>query len=216
MRADVARRARCRRCEDEAWFFDTELLVLAERRACASTRCRSTGSTIRIRRVDIVPTALADLRGVARLALAAPLVRFLSIGLASTVAYALLFLVLAAPLGSVLASAAALALTAVANTAANRRLTFGIRGRERLGRQHLAGFIVFLIALGLTNAALGVLHGLEPHPPRLVEAAVLVLANLAATVTRYYALATWVFRVPPAPAPPVPAGESPGVGYRVP
>ncbi len=201
---------------DEAWFFDTELLVLAQRRGMRIHEVAVDWVDDPDSRVDIVPTALADLRGVARLALAAPLVRFLSIGLASTVAYALLFLVLAAPLGSVLASAAALALTAVANTAANRRLTFGIRGRERLGRQHLAGFIVFLIALGLTNAALGVLHGLEPHPPRLVEAAVLVLANLAATVTRYYALATWVFRVPPAPAPPVPAGESPGVGYRVP
>jgi putative flippase GtrA len=161
-------------------------------------------------RVEIVPTAIADLRGVARLAMAAPLVRFLGIGVASTLAYALLFLALAAPLGSVLASAVALALTAVVNTAANRRLTFGIRGRRRLGRQHLAGFIVFLIALGLTNAALGVLRGLDPHPPRLLEAAVLVAASLAATVTRYYALAAWVFR---APSTPVPAGESTTVGY---
>ena len=100
---------------------------------------------------------------------------------------------------------AALALTAVANTAANRRLTFGVRGRAHLGRQHLAGFIVFVIALGLTTGALAVVHGLDRRPGRLVEVAALVLANLAATVTRYFALSTWVFRAPasthPQPAP---------------
>jgi putative flippase GtrA len=186
---------------DEAWFFDTELLVLAQRHGMRIHEVAVDWVDDPDSRVDIVPTALADLRGVARLALAAPLMRFLAIGVASTVAYALLFLVLAPPLGSLLASAVALALTALANTAANRRLTFGIRGREHLGRQHLAGFVVFLIALGLTSAALGVLHGLDPHPPRLLEAIVLVLASLAATVTRYFALATWVFRAPTA-APP--------------
>ena len=31
--------------KDESWFFDTELLVLAQRRGLRSTRCRSTGST---------------------------------------------------------------------------------------------------------------------------------------------------------------------------
>ena len=31
---------------DDGWFFDTELLVAAQRRGCGSTRCRSTGSTI--------------------------------------------------------------------------------------------------------------------------------------------------------------------------
>lgn len=127
-------------------------------------------------------------------ALRARLSRFIGIGVISTLAYALLFLALAGPLGSAVASAGALAVTAVANTAANRRITFGIRGREGLARQHLAGFVVFLIALALTNGALSVLHRLDPRPPRLLEAAVLVLATLAATVTRYIALATWVFR----------------------
>ncbi len=186
---------------DEGWFFDTELLVIAQRRGMRIHEVPVDWIDDPDSRVDIVSTALEDLRGVARLALAAPITRFLGIGVASTVAYALLFLILAGALGSVLASAVALAATAVANTAANRRLTFGIRGRERLARQHLAGFIVFVIALGLTNGALAVLHGVDPHPARLVEAAVLVLANLAATVTRYVALATWVFRTPPAPVP---------------
>ncbi len=35
--------------KDDGWFFDTELLVLAQRRGLRSTRCRWTGSTIRTR-----------------------------------------------------------------------------------------------------------------------------------------------------------------------
>jgi putative flippase GtrA len=186
---------------DQGWFFDTELLVLAQRRGMRIHEVAVDWVDDPDSRVDIVATALDDLRGVARLALAAPIARFIGIGVASTLAYALLFLALAAPIGSAAASAAALALTAVANTAANRRLTFGVRGRRHLGRQHLAAFLVFVIALGLTNGALAVVHGLDPHPARLVEAAALVLANLAATVTRYVALTTWVFRARRAPAP---------------
>jgi putative flippase GtrA len=151
---------------------------------------------VRVTRVvrGMVATAVADPRGGARLAIAEPIARFLAIGVASTLAYAVLFLALAGAVGSAGASAAALAITAVANTAANRRLTFGVRGRAGLARQHVAGFVVFLIALVLTNGALSVLHAVEPHPARLLEAVVLVVANLIATVTRYCVLATWVFK----------------------
>jgi putative flippase GtrA len=38
-----------------------------------------------------------------------------------------------------------------------------------------------------------VLHGLDATPPGAVELAVLVAANLTATVTRYVAMRTWVF-----------------------
>ncbi len=120
--------------------------------------------------------------------------RFAAIGVVSTLAYALLFLLLAGAVGSAAASGVALALTAVGNTAANRRFTFGIRGREGMARQQAAGFLVFLLALVLTNGALGVLHELDGHAPRLLEAAVLVLATLVATVMRYVALSSWVFR----------------------
>ena len=37
------------------------------------------------------------------------------------------------------------------------------------------------------------LHGLDDAPARWLELAVLVAASLAATVTRYVALRTWVF-----------------------
>ncbi len=130
----------------------------------------------------------------------AQIIRFLAIGVASTLAYALLFIALAGPLGSALANDLALAITAVANTTANRRLTFGIRGRERMVRHQVAAFGVFLVALAFTNGALALLHSIDPHPARLVEAAALVLANLIATLSRYVALNSWVFRTRPAGA----------------
>ncbi len=179
---------------DQSWFFDTELLIAAQRRGMRIYEVPVDWVDDPDSRVDIVSTALADLRGVARLALDTSVARFVAIGVVSTVAYALLFLLLAGALGSAAASAVALALTAVGNTAANRRLTFGIRGRDGLARQQAAGFVVFVLALGLTNGALSVLHDLDRHAPRLLEAAVLVLATLTATVTRYVALSSWVFR----------------------
>ncbi len=133
----------------------------------------------------------------ARLAFATPVARFAAVGLASTIAYALIFLAFrAGGLGADPANAVALAITAVANTAANRRLTFGLIGRRGLLRQHAAGAAVYAITLGLTAGALGVLHavgGRDPGPSRAVELAVLIAASLAATVTRYVALKTWVF-----------------------
>src|SRR4029079_4162466 len=116
-------------------------------------------------RVDIVRTAIDDLRGVARLSRGTRIARFLTVGAGSTIAYGVLFLALRGALGSDGANAAALALTAVGNTAANRRFTFGVRGRAGLLRQHALGAIVFLITLGLTDGALGVLHGLAPGAP---------------------------------------------------
>ena len=96
-------------------------------------------------------------------------------------------------MSSLAANAVALGLTAVANTQANRHFTFRLRGRAGLLRQHLAGGLVYILALSLTAGALDLLHRLDGHPARVVEVAVLVLASAFATVTRYVALRTWVF-----------------------
>ena len=180
---------------DESWFFDTELLVLAQRRGLRVHEVPVDWVDDPDSRVAIVPTALEDLRGVARLVAASPVARFMAVGLASTVAYALLFVLLRGALDAALANAVALGVTAVGNTAANRRLTFGVRGRTGLARQHVMGAIVFFITLGLTSGALAVLHALAAHPSRLVEALVLVVASTCATLTRYVGLRSWVFAV---------------------
>ena len=52
---------------DEAWFFDTELLVLAERAGLRIHEVPVDWVDDPDSRVDIVPTAAADLRGVWRL-----------------------------------------------------------------------------------------------------------------------------------------------------
>ncbi|HEY2320053.1 MAG TPA: glycosyltransferase [Solirubrobacteraceae bacterium] len=192
IRADAAR-GLVPEIRDQGWFFDTELLVLAQRRGLRVHEVAVDWIDDPDSRVDIVSTALTDLRGVARLLFDTPVARFLTIGVASTIAYAILYLLLRGSLGADGANALALAVTAVANTQANRRFTFRIRGRAGLLRQHAAGSVVYLIALGLTAGALDVLNGLDPHPARLLEVAVLVAATTVATVTRYVALRSWVF-----------------------
>jgi putative flippase GtrA len=192
IRADVARTL-LPQVRDQGWFFDTELLVLAQRRGLRIHEVAVDWIDDPDSRVDIVSTALADLRGVLRLLFAAPVARFVAIGAVSTLAYALLYLLLRPGLGAGAANALALGLTAVANTQANRRLTFQIRGRAGLMRQHAAGAVVYLLALALTAGALDVLDALDPHPARLLEVAVLVAATTVATVTRYVALRSWVF-----------------------
>ena len=149
---------------DEGWFFDTELLVLAQRRGLRTHEVPVDWVDDPDSRVDIVRTAITDLRGVARLLVAGPVARFMAIGVLSTLAYALLYVALHPLLGAAGANAAALALTAVGNTAANRRLTFGVRGREDLVRHHVRGAVVFVLTLALTNGALAVLHGLDASP----------------------------------------------------
>jgi putative flippase GtrA len=151
--------------------------------------------------VDIVRTAVEDLRGIARLLTEARLIRFMAVGLVSTIAYALLYLLLRSPLGPEGANALALAITAVANTHANRRLTFGISGRRDLLRQHAMGALVYVLTLGLTGGALAVLHDLDPGSGRALELTVLVAAGICATVTRYRALRSWVFAPRPALQP---------------
>jgi glycosyltransferase involved in cell wall biosynthesis len=192
IRADVARTL-LPQVRDQGWFFDTELLVLAQRRGLRIHEVAVDWIDDPDSRVDIVSTALTDLRGVLRLLFAAPIARFVGIGAVSTLAYALLYLLLRPGLGAGGANALALGLTAVANTQANRRLTFQIRGRTGLLRQHAAGAVVYLLALGLTAGALDVLDAVDRHPRRLLEVAVLVAATTVATVTRYVALRSWVF-----------------------
>ena len=79
---------------DDNWFFDTELLVLAQRRGLRIHEVPVDWIDDPDSRVKILRTAVEDLLGVGRLLAASPIVRFLGIGVASTLAYVLLFLLL--------------------------------------------------------------------------------------------------------------------------
>jgi glycosyltransferase involved in cell wall biosynthesis len=178
---------------DDGWFFDTELLVLAQRRGLRIHEVPVDWVDDPDSRVDIVRTAIDDLRGVGRLAVAGPVARFMAVGMASTLAYVVLYLMLHSGLGAAGANALALGLTAIGNTAANRRVTFGVRGRAGALRHHARGALVYALTLGLTSASLLSLHRIDARPPRAIELAVLVVASALATVSRYIALRSWVF-----------------------
>jgi putative flippase GtrA len=196
IRADRAREL-LPQVQDHAWFFDTELLVLAERSGMRIHEVPVDWTDDLDSRVEIVSTAVADLKGVARMmrgGLPKQFARFGAIGVLSTVAYLLLYLVLRLGMPAQAANGIALLTTALANTAANRRLTFGVTGRASWLRHHMQGLGIFGLALVLTSGALAGLHILSAHPSRSAELAVLVLANIAATVMRFVLLRGWVFR----------------------
>lgn len=220
IRADVARQL-LPHVSDTGWFFDTELLVVAERSGLRIHEVPVDWVDDPDSRVDIVETAKADLKGVGRLlrgfaggsipvnAIAAQLgssrrsaapgslfrqvVRFATVGVVSTGAYLLLFVLMHGWIGAQAANLVALLVTAIGNTATNRRFTFGVAGRGSVARHHVEGLIVFAIALGITSGALAGLHGLIDQPHRLLEITVLVLANLIATAVRFVLLRGWVF-----------------------
>jgi putative flippase GtrA len=214
--------------EDTGWFFDTELLVLAERAGLRIHEVPVDWVDDPDSRVDIVSTALNDLRGMWRVGrglasgalplsrlrrpfgddprdraladvprgLARQLAGFCVVGVLSTLAYLALYAVLRLGVGAQTANALALFLSALANTAANRRLTFRVRGRDRAVRHQLQGLLIFAIGLVLTSGSLYALHTADPRPSHGTEIAVLVVANLAATVLRFLLLRTWVFGTP--------------------
>jgi putative flippase GtrA len=178
--------------EDQAWFFDTELLLAAQRRGLRIHEVPVDWVEDTDSRVDVVRTAMDDLRGMARVA-RQQLPSFAAIGAVSTLAYLGLFWLLRSVMGAVAANALALLVTAVANTAANRRFTFGVTGREGVWRQHLEGLVVFGLGLAVTTGALGLLERAAGTPSRAAELAALVAANATATLARFVLLRSWVF-----------------------
>lgn len=129
---------------------------------------------------------------------ASQLLRFACVGAASTVAFTLLYLGLRGMgVNAQAANAISQLVTAVVNTAANRRLTFGIRGSARLGWHYAQGLIAFAAGLAVTAGALAALHALYPGSSRVIEVIVLIAATLVATLVRFALYRSWVFRPRP-------------------
>jgi putative flippase GtrA len=183
---------------DQGWFFDTELLVLAQRAGLRIHEVPVDWVDDPHSSVDLAATARADLRGVARLLrgprLAREVSQFAAVGVASTLAYVAIYLVLRGELDAVNANATALALTAIGNTAANRRFTFGITRRDGRLRDMVGGAGVFVLTLALGTGGLALLHAVTPHPQRWVEVAWLLAATAGASAARFLLLRHWVFR----------------------
>lgn len=198
--------------EDETWFFDTELLLLAERNGLRVHEVPVDWVDDPDSRVDVRTTALGDLRGVRRMVwrflrgrgdvdlatharvplnddLGRQTVTFALIGAVSTIVTLTLFLVLRDQLGAVLANVVGSTVATVVNFWANRRFTFG--RRDASGRWwHISGSVaLYVFSLTLSSVALALLGG------RLVtEVIVLVIGWGLAAMVRFVLLRTWIYR----------------------
>ena len=201
--------------QDAGWFFDTELLVLAERAGLRISEVPVDWADDPDSRVELLPTAIADVRGIIRMARdlasgrlplarlraqlgttpptapASTLVqvfRFCAVGVLSTLAYLLLYLLLRTGATAQVANVVALLLTAVGNTALNRRWTFGVRGVAGALRHQVYGLAAFGLALLITSGSLAGLLAVSARPSRGAEVLVLSVANLVATAARFLVL----------------------------
>ena len=164
--------------DDDGWFFDTELLILAQRNRLRIHEIPVDWVDDPDSRVDIARTAIGDLRGVWRLVRAlsagrgyadslrstsdaptvpaAELARFAGVGVVSTAAYLALFAALLVAVGPFVGNALALAICVLGNSVAHARLTSrppeGVRWTSAIA----GGSFVLLVTGLLTTAGLEV------------------------------------------------------------
>jgi putative flippase GtrA len=213
--------------KDDEWFFDTELLVTAERLGLRISEVPVDWVDDPDSRVQIARTALNDLRGVWRIShgharrlvrssssspppaisqvAADQLLRFAGVGAISTLGYLFLFIAWRPLAGNFGANALALAICTVFNTAVHKELARNMHGSRHGGR--FAGVSAGLFAISLVLTSLGLLaaHALSTSSLPIALVAVIV-ANAAASVLRFAILRAWVFR----PDPPAPVGDAGG------
>ncbi|MBV8931736.1 MAG: bifunctional glycosyltransferase family 2/GtrA family protein [Kutzneria sp.] len=211
---------------DDSWFFDTELLLLAEHNGLRVHEVPVDWIEDIDTRVNVVQTATEDIRGLVRVARAkatgaatianlprrpAPtpvhpdavlgrrangllwqLLSFGLIGALSTVANLALYAILRAWWPVLVANLAALTVTTVLNTEANRRFTF-TRAGGSTARVHLQGLVVFALYYLFTSGALLALDSFDPHASRALELLVLLTSSVVGTAARFALLRAWVF-----------------------
>lgn len=208
--------------EDDEWFFDTELLVTAERLGLRIGEVPVDWVDDPDSRVKIVSTAFDDLRGVRRLIFHRPkgvpradvrdvasdqLLRFAGVGVLSTLGYLFLFVAWRPMLGALGANAVAMAIATLFNTAVHRELSRSRDGQLRRGHMMLVGASLYAISLALTTFGLLVADLVAPGAlvPQIVA---ITVANAVAAVFRFTVLRAWIFRTRPATTP-IPSLETP-------
>jgi len=194
--------------EDDEWFFDTELLVTAERLGLRIGEVPVDWVDDPDSRVHIVSTALDDLRGVRRLIFRRPkglrpersnevaadrLLRFAGVGLISTLGYLFLFVAWRPILGALGANAVAMAIATLFNTAVHRELSHGRDGLVGRGRIILVVLSLYAISLALTTGAL-LIAGAVTSASLVIELIAITVANAVAAIFRFSVLRAWVFR----------------------
>ena len=116
------------------------------------------------------------------------------IGVASTLAYAVLYLVLRAALPAQAANCAL--------AAADRGRQHGgepapdlrrARRRRPPARTNRQGLVVFALGLAVTSGSLFLLRRYDPAASHAVELAVLIAASVIATLLRFVLFRAWIF-----------------------
>ncbi len=198
--------------EDDAWFFDAELLLLAEHNGLRVHEVPVDWVDDPDSRVDVRSTALSDLRGIGRMFWRfvrgrgdvdlggherEPLVEdfgrqtvtFALIGGVATLVSLAIFLVLRDPIGAVAANVVGFSTTVVGNSWANRRWTFRSRRDTGRWRRRLVTIGIFAVSLIGTSIAVNAVAGSLSS-----ELTVLFVSWFVAAVVRFSLLRTLVRR----------------------
>jgi putative flippase GtrA len=209
--------------QDPGWFFDTELLVLAQRSQLRIHEVPVDWFDDPDSRVDVVGTALDDLRGIRRLrgslrrgelpvaALAARLGRqrpgsgaaagglgrqvrrFAAVGVVSTVVHLGLFAALTHTVGSAQAANLTALLLATVVNTALNRRWTFEVRGAGAARHQLQGLGVFALTWGMTAGALGLLQAVAPSASTATQTVVVAVATALSTLVRFAAMRWWIF-----------------------
>lgn len=202
--------------DDNKWFFDTELLLVAQRNGLriheVPVDCLDDPDSS----VDLWRTSYEDLLGLLRVArkavadalhvplpsrVARPtggvtggawrLARLAILAVLSAIAYLLLFLASGSVLPVMGANAVALLGTAVLDTAVNRRFPFGIRGVKYATHHQLEAAGDFLIRAVLSSTVILTLPALAPAVSAAVETVAVCAVVIAAPLLRFLLVRSW-------------------------
>ena len=209
--------------DDEGWFFDTELLVTAERLGMRINETPVEWIDDPHSSVHLLEAATADLRGIWRLARTRPagppdtsvpsserrpqatsnqLLSFAGVGVLSTLSYLLLLALGWSAFGPWVANAVAVAFCTVVNTAVHRSLA--LNGRRAPGPSFAAVVAaMYGISLVATTAAIA-LADATVGSSLATDAAAATLASCVAALVRFSLLRGWAFPPPEGPGRPAP------------
>lgn len=120
------------------------------------------------------------------------LVRFALVGVGSTILATVLFWWFAQLMDRQLASALSLVLSTIANTAVNRRFSFGVTGRDGHWQVQVKALLLLATTIAITAAALAVLEWAAPGAETVAAVVTFTIGNLIATIVRFVLLRRWL------------------------
>jgi hypothetical protein len=200
--------------EDDEWFFDTELLILAERNGLRIHEVPVDWEDDPDSRVQIAQTARADLKGVVRLAcsfargngkvagldgrrsreMLGGLASLVGVGVLNTIAYLVVYLLVSSQMNHYVANIVSLALCSVGNLAARWRYSLRARAAVSLLLTATSATMAFSTSAVLTTWCLAAATNLDRRSSAAQIGALLVGTAIAA-LFRFSVLGAVVFHM---------------------